>query len=64
VKQKTYNIVTGTIFLVVAIVHFARIIFSWQMVVGGLVIPIWISWIGLVVAGVIAYLGFKLSKQS
>jgi len=62
-KQKIYNIITGIIFLVVAVLHLARIIYSWQFSIGGLVIPFWVSWIGLIVAGVLACLGLRLSKQ-
>jgi hypothetical protein len=63
-KQKTYIMITGIIFLVVAVLHFARIIFNWQILIGGLTIPLWISWAGFVVAGILACLGFKLSKKA
>ena len=63
-KQKIYNIVTGIIFFIVAAFHLARIVFSWQVLFGSLVIPFWVSWIGFVIAGVLAYLGLKLSKQA
>jgi len=50
--------VTATLFLVVAIIHLLRIIFGWSVEIGGLSIPFWVSWLGVLVAGALAYLGF------
>ena len=62
-KQKTYNIISGVIFLVVATLHLVRIIYGWQILVGdSFAIPFWISWVGFIAAGILAYFGFKFSK--
>jgi hypothetical protein len=50
--------VTATLFLVVAIIHLLRIIFGWSVEIGGLSIPFWVSWLGVPVAGALAYFGF------
>jgi uncharacterized protein involved in cysteine biosynthesis len=50
--------VIATLFLVVAIMHLLRIIFGWQVEIGGLSIPFWVSWLGVLVASTLAYLGF------
>ena len=57
-NRKTYMTVTATLFFVVAIMHLLRIIFGWQVEIGGLSIPFWVSWLGVLVAGALAYLGF------
>jgi len=57
-NQKTYMTVTATLFLVVAIMHLLRIILGWQAEIGGLGIPFWVSWLGILVAGALAYFGF------
>jgi hypothetical protein len=49
---------TATLFLVMATVHLLRIIFGWQVEIGGLSIPFWVSWLGVLVAGALASLGF------
>jgi hypothetical protein len=54
--------VTATLFLVVAIVHLLRIIFGWQVEIGGLNIPFWVSWLGVFVAGALAYFGFTQKR--
>ena len=56
--QKAYNTITAALFLVIAVLHLARIIFSWPAQIGGLDIPLWASWPALVIAGALAYFGF------
>ena len=57
-NRKTYMIVTATLFLVVALMHLLRIIFGWSVEIGSLSIPFWVSWLGVLVAGALAYFGF------
>jgi hypothetical protein len=54
--------VTATLFLVVAIMHLLRIIFGWQVEIGGLNIPFWVSWLALFVTGGLAYFGFTQNR--
>jgi hypothetical protein len=63
VRQRTYNTVTAALFLIVAVLHLLRIIFGWTAEIGGLAIPMWVSWLGLVVAGALAYSGFRLTAR-
>ena len=53
-NRKTYMTVTATLFIVVAIMHLLRIILGWQVEIGGLSIPFWVSWLGVLVAGALA----------
>ncbi|MBI2641950.1 MAG: hypothetical protein HYW96_00015 [Candidatus Wildermuthbacteria bacterium] len=63
-SAKTFQLVAGIIFAVVAVMHLSRVVFGWQVVLGEWVVPAWISYFGLVVAGFLAYQGFRLSKKS
>ena len=54
--------VTATLFFVVAIIHLLRIIFGWQVEIGGLSIPFWVSWLGVLAAGALAYFGFTQKR--
>ena len=58
-NRNTYMTVTGTLFLVVAIVHLLRIILGWPVEVGGLSIPFWTSWLAVLAAGALSYFGFR-----
>lgn len=55
--------VVGVIMGAVAIVHFLRLIFGWSVVIGGWDAPLWISWIGIIVAGYISYASFHLASR-
>jgi len=61
-NRKTYTEVTATLFLVVATMHLLRIIFGWQVEIGGLSIPFWASWLGVLVPSALAYLGFMQKR--
>jgi hypothetical protein len=56
---KTYANVSATIFLLVALAHLLRVIFGWEVRIGALDIPGWVSWLALVVTAVLAYFGFS-----
>jgi len=61
VDQRTYNLVTATLFLIIAVLHLLRVILGWPARIGGLDIPLWVSWLAILVAGGLAYCGFRLS---
>ena len=54
--QKTFSVVAGVIFALVALLHLLRIYMGWPIVIGSWTAPMWVSWIGLVVGGVGAVL--------
>jgi len=57
--QRPYNIVTASLFLIIAVLHLLRIIFGWPARIGGLDIPLWLSWVALLVTGALAWFGFR-----
>lgn len=61
--QKTFTIVAGVIFAVVALLHLLRILMGWPAVIGGWTVPMWVSWIGLVVAGGLSYFALSLAMR-
>jgi hypothetical protein len=61
--QKTFSIVAGAIFAVVALVHLLRILMDWPIVIGTWSVPMWVSWIGLVVAGGLSVFGFRAAAR-
>lgn len=60
---KTYTNVTIVVFIGIALAHLVRAFFGWHVSVAGWVIPIWLSWVGFVVASLIVYSGYALGKQ-
>jgi hypothetical protein len=64
VSRRAYLLVSAVIFSLVALLHLARIVFRWSVVIGGWNVPTWLSWVGLIVAGALAYFGFSLALQT
>lgn len=54
-KQATFNHLAGTIFLLVALLHAARLFFHWGVLIAGRSIPMWVSWPALALAGFLVY---------
>ncbi len=63
-EQKTYNVITSLIFIIVGVMHLLRIIYQWQIVIGTWAAPMWVSWLGVVVALVLVIYGLKLSGKN
>ena len=63
-NPKIYFLVSGIIFLVVALLHLLRIILGWEAVFAGWMVPMWFSWAALVISSYLAYMGIRLSKRS
>jgi hypothetical protein len=61
-KQRTFNQVACLIFLAVAIFHVLRIFLGWDVNIGGWEPPMWLSGVGAVVAGLLAWSAYKLTK--
>lgn len=61
-QHKAYYLISGTLFSVVAFAHLLRLAFGWQVLVDGMKIPMWVSWLGLAVPGVLAAWAFSFSR--
>jgi hypothetical protein len=62
-NAKAFSLVAGVIFALVALFHLVRIFMEWTVIIGDWPIPMWVSWIALVVAGGLALLGLRLSER-
>ena len=52
--MKPFTTIAVIVFALVAVAHLLRLFYGWEVVVAGAVIPMWVSWLGLVVAGGLA----------
>jgi hypothetical protein len=62
--QKAFFVLAGVIFAVVALVHVLRIYMGWPVMIGSWTAPMWLSWIGVVVAGGLSYFGLRFATRS
>jgi len=62
-NRRSYCVITGIIFIVIALLHLLRIVYGWKVVIGPWTAPEWISWVALVVAGYLGYEGIRLARS-
>lgn len=58
-KQAAFNRLAGTLFLLIALLHAARLFFHWEVFIAGRSVPLWISWPAFALAGFLAYAAFS-----
>jgi hypothetical protein len=63
-NQRSFSLLAGIIFIIIALLHLLRIIYGLDPVVEGWTVPKWMSWVAWVVAGYLGFEGLKLSKGS
>ena len=60
--KKTFTLLAGVIFAIVALLHLLRIYMGWPVVIGNWTVPMWVSWIGFVVAAGLSYFAFAMRR--
>src|SRR5207245_7043078 len=60
---KPFTTIAIVLFSLVAVLHVLRLIFGWEVVINGLVMPMWASVVGLIVAGGLAVMGWREARQ-
>jgi hypothetical protein len=59
-KNSGYAIVSGSVFLLIALVHVLRLVLQWDMTINGWYVPAWVSVATVLVAGFLSFRGFRL----
>ncbi len=62
-SAKSYSLLCGIIFFILLIVHVLRIVMHVHISIEGFPIAIGASWGGIIVAGLLAFLGFRAWKN-
>ena len=62
-SPKSFSMTAGAIFLIIAILHAARLFYGWEAVVGGFHVPAWLSWIALVISACLSYAGLSSARK-
>ncbi len=58
-KESTFIKTASVVFGIVSIVHLLRVILGWSFEVGGVTIPLWVSWVAFVLIGFLSIQGFR-----
>ena len=62
-RQKTFSLVVGLIFLLIAVMHVLRLALKWEVVLNGWSVPMWVSAIAIVITAYLAFEGLKLGRR-
>jgi hypothetical protein len=62
--EKAFATIAAVIFGLVTLLHLLRLVMGWSVVIDSWTVPMWVSWIGLVVAGSLSYYGARLAMRS
>lgn len=62
-KQDNFNRTAGIIFLIIAVLHLSRVVQGWEANIGGFNVPMWASYLAVLIAGYLAFHGLKLSGK-
>ena len=60
--EKLYLIISGVIFALIGLLHLLRIMFQWPAMVGAWTVPFTISLMVIMVAAVLTFWAFRLSR--
>jgi hypothetical protein len=62
--MRIYLQITGLIFGVVTLGHALRLIMHWPVQLAGWMVPMWLSWVAIVIAGSLCIWAFSLTGRA
>ncbi|KGT73291.1 hypothetical protein MA20_45215 [Bradyrhizobium japonicum] len=61
---RTFCTLAAAIFALIALLQLIRIVMGWSITLNGVDIPFWPSWIAVIVAGTLSFVGFSAAMRS
>lgn len=61
--HKNYAMVSALVFAVVAVVQVLRLVNQWTVQIGPYAVPLWFSWIAVIVAAALSLWGFRTAAR-
>ena len=60
--HKNYCVVSSGLFLLVALAHLLRIVYGMSIQIDDFAVPMFVSWIGLMVSAGLAFWAFRITR--
>jgi hypothetical protein len=60
--MRAYLQISGALFGIIAVAHLLRLVRHWPIDLAGHVVPLWVSWLGLVLAGALSIWALRLIR--
>jgi hypothetical protein len=61
---RTFCTLAAAIFAVIALLQLIRIVMGWSVTLNGVDVPFWASWIAVIVAATLSFIGFRAATRS
>lgn len=55
--------IAGLVFLIVSLLHLTRIAFGWELIIGTAVVPLWLSWVAVLLPAYLSYSSFHFAHR-
>jgi hypothetical protein len=62
--MRAYLQISGALFGLIALAHLHRLFRHWPIDLAGHMVPLWISWLGLLLAGGLSIWAFRLVRAA
>ncbi len=62
-NHKIYTSVSGMLFILIGLVHLWRVSMGYPVTIGEMFVPVWASWVVIVVAAFMAYQGLHKHRK-
>ena len=62
-SARSYCLLAAAIFAVVGLVQLVRAVMGWPILINGISIPVWASWIMFAIAGLLSALGWRAADR-
>lgn len=63
-RQNTFSLTAGIVFLLIAAGHLLRVVLGATFVVAGVAVPMWASVLAVIVMGYLSFQGFRLGRKA
>jgi hypothetical protein len=60
--MRGYLQISGALFGLIALAHLLRLFRHWQVDLAGYIVPLWASWLGLILAGGLSIWALRLMR--
>jgi hypothetical protein len=61
---RTFCTLAAAIFALIALLQLIRIVMGWTVALNGVDVPFWASWIAVIAAGALSFVGFRAVTRS
>jgi hypothetical protein len=61
--SKPFTLIAALIFAIIALLHLYRLFTNFQVILGSHTIPMWVSYVGLIIPGLLAAMLYRESKS-